>query len=187
MLRNRFSTSFSVAPVGGHLTLGKKLKTTNVNQSEFDDITRSFVGLELSRPWRGHGTALFSEVGPLLHTYERTKRPRAERGLEFSWSWRVESARSILFGSSSSDRRIARGVDSLAGLTIEGISLVGRLPELCVKLSGGLWIASYSASETQPDWSIFLSDGTWLTIRRGRVVREAATHESTQMKKPNKA
>jgi len=158
-----------------------------VNQSEFDDITRSFIGLELSRPWRGHGTALFSEVGPLLHTYERTKRPKAERGLEFSWSWRVESSRSILFGSSSSDRRITRGVASLAGLTIEGISLEGRLPELCVRLSGGLWITSYAASETQPDWSIFLSDGTWLTVRRGRVVREAPTRESTQMKKPNKA
>jgi hypothetical protein len=163
-----------------HLTLCKKLKTTNVNQSEFDDITRSFIGLELSRPWRGHGTALFSEVGLLSHTYERTKRPKAELGLEFSWSWRVESARSILFGSSSSERRIARGVDSLAGLTIEGISLAGRLPELCVQLSGGVWITSYSASETQPDWSIFLSDGTWLTVRRGRVVREAPTQKSNK-------
>jgi hypothetical protein len=151
-----------------------------VNPSEFDDITRPFIGLELSRPWRGHGTALFSEVGPLLHTYERTKRPKAERALEFSWSWRVESARSILFGSSSSDRRISRGVDSLAGLTIERISLAGRLPELCVQLSGGLWITTYAASETQPDWTIFLSDSTWLTVRRGSVVREGPTRESCQ-------
>jgi len=159
--------------------LGKKLKTKTVNQSEFDDITRSFIGLALSRPWRGHGTALFSEVGPLFHTYERTERAKAERGLEFSWCWRVESSRSILFGSSSGDRRITRGVASLVGLTIEGISLEGRLPELCVQLSGGIWITSYAASESQPGWSIFLSDGTWLTVRRGKVVREAPTHEST--------
>lgn len=143
-----------------------------MNQSEFDDLTRSFIGLELSRPWRGHGSALFAEVGPLSHTYERTNNPKAERGLDFSWSWRVESSRSILFGSFSSDRRINHGVASLAGLTIKGISLCGRLPELCVRLSGGRWIASFAASDSQPDWSIFLSDRSWLTVRRGTVVRE---------------
>ncbi len=143
-------------------------------------MTQSFIGLQLSRPWRGHGTALFSEVGPLLSTYEHSKRPKAERGLDFSWSWRVESLRSILFGSSSSDQRVTRGVASLTGLTIEGISLEGRLPELCVQLSGGIWITSYAASETRPDWSIFLSDGSWLTVRRGKVVREVKTAQDAK-------
>ena len=149
-----------------------------MNQSEFDDLTRSFIGLELSRPWRGHGSALFAEIGPLSQTYERTNHPKAERGLEFSWCWRVESSRSILFGSSSSDRRITHGVASLAGLTIEGISLCGRLPELRVQLSGGRWITSFAASESQPDWSVFLPDGSWLTVRRGTVVREAEKNQN---------
>lgn len=144
-----------------------------MNQSEFHDLTRSFLGLEFSRPWRGHGTALFIEVGPLLHTYKRTNHPKADRGLEFGWCWRVESSRSILYGSSSGDRRINNGIASLAGLTIEGISLRGRLSGLCVHLSGGRLVTSFEASESQPDWSVFLTDGSWLTVRRGTVVREA--------------
>lgn len=148
-----------------------------MNRSEFDDLTRSFIGLELSRPWRGDGSALYAEVGPLSHTYKRTNHPKADRGLEFSWSWRVESSRSLLFGSSSSDRRITHGVASLAGLTIEGVSLCGRLPELCVRLSGGRWITSFAASESQPDWSVFLPDGSWLTVKRGTIVREAAKNQ----------
>ncbi len=149
-----------------------------MNQSEFDDLTRSFIGLELSRPWRGHGSALFSEVGPLTQAYEHTNRPRAERGLEFSWCWRVESLRSILFGSYSSDRRINHGVASLAGLTIEAISLCGRLPELCVRLSDGRWVTSFATSESQPDWGVYLPDGSWLTVRRGTVVREAEKNQN---------
>lgn len=143
-----------------------------MNQSEFNDFTRSFVGLELSRPWRGHGSTLFAEVGPLTQAYERTNHPKAERGLDFGWSWRVESQRAILFGSYSSDRRITHGVAALHGLTIESISLHGRLPELHLRLSGGRWLTTFNASESQPDWTVFLPDGSWLKIRRGTLVRE---------------
>ncbi len=141
-------------------------------QSEFDELTRSFIGLQLSRPWCGHGSALFAEVGQLSRTYSRTKHPKAERGLEFSWCWRVESQRSILFGSSSSDRRINHGIATLQGLTIQAISLCGRLQELHVELSGGRWLTSFATSESQPDWTVFLPDGSWLTVRRGTIVRE---------------
>ncbi len=143
-----------------------------MNQSEFYVLTRAFIGLELSRSWRGYGSALFAEIGPLSHTYEFTNHPKAERGLEFSWCWRVESQRSILFGSNSSDRRINRGIASLEGLTVEAISLCGHLPELCVRLFGERWITSFAALQSQPDWSVFLPDGSWLTVRRGIVVRE---------------
>ena len=143
-----------------------------MHHAEFDELTRSFIGLPLSRPWRGSGSALFTEIGPLSRTYPRSNHPKADRGLEFSWSWRVESVRSILFGSSSSDRRINSGIQRLEGLIIERIALCGRLPEIHVELSGGRSIRSFAASGTQPDWTVFLADGSWLTVRRGTIVRE---------------
>ena len=141
-----------------------------MNQSEFDDLTRSFIGLELSRLWRGHGTALFAEVGPLSRTYSRSGCPKADRSLDFCWCWRVESQRSILFGSYSSDRRINHGIASLQGLIIEGISVCGRLPELRVQLSGGRWVSTFATQESQPDWTVFLPDESCLTVRRGAVI-----------------
>lgn len=141
-------------------------------RTAFDELTRSFIGLQLSRPWRGCGSALFAEVGPLSLTYPHSNHSKAERGLEFSWSWRVESERSILFGSSRTDCRINQGIKSMESLVIESIYLCGRLPELHVQLSTGRWLCSFAACESQPDWTVFLPDGSWLTVRRGRVVRE---------------
>ncbi len=152
-----------------------------MNQSEFDDLTRSFIGLELSRLWRGHGTTLFAEVGPLSRTYSRSGRPKADRSLDFSWCWRVESQRSILFGSFSSDRRIKHGIASLQGLFIEGISVCGRLPELRVQLSGGRWVSTFATQESQPDWTVFLPDASYLTVRRGTVIRADPSQQISQM------
>ena len=143
-----------------------------MRQQEFDDLTRPFLGLPLSRLWRGYGSALYVEVGPLSLRYPRSNHPKAERSLEFGWTWRVETSRSILFGSSSSDQRISQGLKPLENLVIEGISLGGRLPELHLKLSGGRWLSSFAASESQPEWTVFLPDGSWITVRGGRLKRE---------------
>ena len=144
-----------------------------MNQSEFDDFARSFIGLELSRLWRGDYTALYAEVGTLSH--DRRGHLRADRNLYFSWSWRVESQRSILFGSYSSERRITHGIASLQGLVIEGISICGRLPELCVRLSGDLWISTFATDESQPDWTVTFPDRYCLNVRRGTVIHVDAT------------
>ena len=139
---------------------------------EFEPLTRSFVGLEISRPWRGIGSALFVEVGPLIQAYERTGHKKAERGFDFGYSWRVEGERSVVLGSFSNDQRINRGIDALKGFTILDIEVTGRLPELYVQLSNDRWIHSFAATDGQPEWTIFLNDRSWLTVKRGRIVRE---------------
>ena len=139
---------------------------------EFESLTRSFVGLDVTQPWRGYGSAFFMEVGPLTQVYERTGHKKAESGFDFGYSWRVEAHRSVLFGSFSSDQKINRGITTLEGFTILDVKATGRLPELCVQLSSGRWIHSFATTEGQPEWTVFLNDRSWLTVKRGRIVRE---------------
>jgi hypothetical protein len=146
-----------------------------ITKEEFEQTTRRLVGLPISRPWRGIGTAFYAEIGPLTQTYKRTGHTKADRGLDFSYCWRVEGQRSVLFGSFSGKQKIQHGIESLTGLTILDITVTGRLPELCVQLSDGRWIHSFATSEGQPDWTVFLPDGSWLTVTRGRVVVERGT------------
>ena len=141
-----------------------------MTKEEFEQTTRCLVGLPISRPWLGIGTAFFLEIGPLTQAYKRSG-PKADQGLDFSYGWRVEGPRSVLFGSSSGKQKIQRGIESLTGLTILDIATIGRLPELYVQLSNGQRIFSFASSEGQPDWSVFLNDGSWLMVRRGRVTK----------------
>ena len=146
-----------------------------VSPSEFKTIVEPLIGLSVSRPWRGHGAALFMELGPLTGTYPGSGRPKADAGVAFDWCWRVESYGAVAFGSSSGDRKIDHGILSLEGAFIECITIVGRLPELSVQLSDGRWIQSFAAAEGQPGWSLFLNDQTWLGVNRGVVYRGTKT------------
>lgn len=113
------------------------------------------------------GTLRTRNKGERTHT-------RGEAGVMIQWSWRVESQRAVRFGSWSGERRMTNGIHSLQGRRVEGIALCGRLPELSVALSGALWLHSFTTVEGQPEWTLFLLDGSWLTVRRGCVVRERA-------------
>ena len=144
-------------------------KSKPITNAEFLQMTRCLVGLPISRPWQGYGTAFFAEVGPLTHTYKRTEHAKADLGLDFGYGWRVEGQRSILFGSFSGRQKIHNGIESLTSLKIIDITVSGRLPELCVQLSDGRWVHSFATSEGQPEWSVFLNDSSWLTVKRGRV------------------
>ena len=86
------------------------------------------------------------------------------------WSWRVEAARSIRFGSWSGEQRITNGVRSLAGASIADITLSGRLPELTVALSNRRWLQSFMTAEGQPGWVVFLPTKRWLCVERARLV-----------------
>lgn len=55
--------------------------------------------LPVSHVWRGHGSALFIELGELAPTRRRDGSPghsEGEIGLMVEWSWRIEDERSIL-------------------------------------------------------------------------------------------
>lgn len=145
-----------------------------ISHMEFASLIHPLVNLRVSRPWRGYGSALFLELGR-LH-----KEPLA-RGKEYSlkgqatvmiqWSWRIERQGSIVLGSWSGERKMTNGIAQLKDRVVTAIALEGRLPELNLALSDGLWVHSFMTHEGQPEWTIFLFDGSWVGISRGRLYR----------------
>jgi hypothetical protein len=145
------------------------------SEEEFVALTRSLIGLAVSHAWRGHGTAFFLEFGALTPPGPRGNNPKGEAGLMVEWSWRVESSRSVQFGSWSGNLKMDNGIRTLIGRSVEEISLVGRLPELYIHLSAGRWVHTFMTREGGPEWTLFLQDASWITLRNGRAVREHAT------------
>ena len=139
-----------------------------ITPSRFADLTRPLVGLPVSHSWRGFGSAIFLELGALKSTGEG-REPRGRVSVMLQWSWRVESARAIRFGSWSGERRITNGVQSLPGRRVVDVGVTGRLPELVIALSDGLWVHSFMTAEGQPEWTVFLPDGGWLHVVRGQL------------------
>jgi hypothetical protein len=159
---------------GKRLTPGRPA----ITREQFHALTRPLVGLPVSHTWRGAGSAIFLELGTLRHETVMTRRGEhtsihGEVALMLEWSWRVESSRTIRFGSWSTEPRITHGVRALQGHTVADVSVTGRIPELVLALDRDRWIHTFMTAEGQPAWAVRLCDDSWLAVERGRIVREA--------------
>ncbi len=151
-----------------------------ITPPEFRSRVGEIIGLRVTRPWRGYGSALFLELGKLteMRLGPTPRHPEGRISLKgqatvmIEWSWRVERKRSIAFGSWSTDRKMNAGIRRLKGARVTAISIEGRLPELLVTLTEGLWVHAFSTVEGQPEWAMFLPDGSWLKVERGTLCRE---------------
>ena len=85
--------------------------------------------------------------------------------------WRIEKQRSILCGSTSSERRWLRVLESLKGLIVTDLQLFGRLSELDIAFSNGLHLLSFVTSESQPEWAVICRNplGKTLCVKRGKL------------------
>lgn len=114
--------------------------------------------MPVSHVGRGHGSALFIELGALA---PRTRRdgsagePGGEVGLMIEWSWRIEDGQSIACGSWSDEDLWSPTFARLIGRMVENVSTFGRLPEVMVRLSGDLHVASFMTAEGDPAWTLF--------------------------------
>ena len=146
-----------------------------VDNINFERLVFPTLGLSITHPWRGVGSAIFLELGPLKRV-PRIRVPGHDlKGLAtvmIEWGWRVERPRSIEVGSWSTDRKIDVGIRRLKRLKVESIKVEGRLPELTIGLSDGRWLRTFMISDSQPSWVLFLPDGSWLHVERGMVIRE---------------
>ena len=151
-----------------------------VTPEDFHALTRPLIGLPVSRVWRGYGTAVFFELGNLTE-HTRTRKDGSTRTthwgqatIDLEFSWRVERLRSVYFGSESGSKRIDNCLNKLQGLEVMDVTIQGRLPELVVQLSGGLWLQSFSTWEGQPEWTVFFNEGAehcrWLMSKNGKIV-----------------
>ena len=163
-------------------------KTTRqkVTPEQFEAFTRPLIGLPISRTWRGHGSAIFLEMGQLSERVRLRKdgSQRITHWGEFTvmieWSWRVERARSVSFGSWSTTQIITNRLSKLQGLEVVQVAIEGRLPEITLQLSGGHWLRSFTTTQGQPRWCLFFnnsfnSEGTikWIHVENGGLWKQA--------------
>jgi hypothetical protein len=92
--------------------------------------------------------------------------PRGELGLMIQWSWRIENTVSILCGSWSEEQLWKPTFDLLRNKTVVDLSVVGRLPEIVVALTKGLYVSSFMTAEGDPQWSLFDRRGGTLRMLR---------------------
>lgn len=142
-----------------------------VSPLEFQHLTESIVGQRVSRPWSATGSVLFAEVGKLRHAAQI--RLGIYR-LGFGYDWRVEGPSYIAFESSAPRMQLRRDIKALQGLRIEGIALVGNVPELIIRLTSDLTVWTLSR-EGSPTWSVRLADNSWLGVTEGLLVRRMAS------------
>jgi len=124
----------------------------------FECLHEAACGLAVSHVWRGHGSALFVELGALTSTPRRDGSPgeaKGEIGLMIEWSWRIEDGRSIACGSWGDEDLWELTFARLVGRRVQGLSLVGRLPEVVLSLAGDLHVASFMTADGDPAWTLF--------------------------------
>ncbi|WP_139069775.1 hypothetical protein [Tardiphaga robiniae] len=118
----------------------------------------AMIGLPLSHVWRGGGSAIFLQFGRLTprtrHSGEAGN-PTGELGLMIQWSWRIENTASILCGSWSEEHLWAPAFDLLRNKVVVDLSVVGRLPEIVIALTEGLYVSSFMTAEGDPQWAVF--------------------------------
>jgi hypothetical protein len=145
------------------------------------------VGLPVSHLWRGYGSAIFLEFGRLTPS-TRIRRdgtahnPRGEFGLMIQWSWRIENTASILCGSWSEEPLWEPAFDLLRNEAVVELSVVGRLPEIVVALTGSHYVSSFMTAEGDPQWSLFDRRETTLrtlSVQQGRLKLDVDRSPST--------
>ncbi|WP_244480406.1 hypothetical protein [Rhizobium sp. Root1220] len=134
----------------------------------------------MSSIWRGHGSAIFLELGQLHPVRRRDGSSGSLTGdytVMLEWSWRIENRTSILGGSWSDEEGWDTLFKSLMGQTVQDISVFGRLPELSLALSGEKYVVSFMTAEGQPAWSILRRTGSddqspSLSVADGKIVAD---------------
>jgi hypothetical protein len=144
-------------------------------QQKFVEMTTGLIGIPVTHIWRGHGSAIFIELGELkpgrLLQNGTSGNPEAPFGLTIEWSWRIEGKRRIWCGSWSDESRWPRAFASLLGSKVASISFFGRLPEIDLGVSNGLHIVSMMTAEGDPRWVLSErgTPGQAFMIKAGRL------------------
>lgn len=152
----------------------------------FEKCRSALISQPLSAVWRGHGSAIFLEFGRLSPQAKRDGSVGDLQGdctVMIEWSWRIESEDAILCGSGSEEEDWEKVFKSLIGCKVQDVSLYGRLPELLIALTGGLYVSSFMTAEGQPAWTIFggvgEQDKSGCIAVRGGKVYEGSAMETT--------
>jgi hypothetical protein len=153
------------------------MKTDSENGGpDFKAFSLPLIGLPVSSVWQGHGSAIFLEFGILQPPHQRSDgspgHPCGEWTLMIEWSWRIEGKRRIWCGSWSDEKRWPRTFARVQGARVASASLFGRLPEISLGLSNGLYVVSMMTAGGDPAWALIKheqEDATSIHVRAGRL------------------
>jgi hypothetical protein len=145
--------------------------TTNrdITLAEFNVAVRPLIGLPVSLPWKGYGSAVFLELGRLTAPSPRGVHECGEACIFVEWDWRVEQETTILYGSSNSRPKIQEGIAGLAGTSIENVAAAGSVPELEITFANGQRLRSMAMVSGDPRWNLRLLDHNWISCEGGRL------------------
>ena len=140
-------------------------------------LLQSILGMQISQVWRGHGSAIFLDFGPLSRRKTKKPRPLALEGdatLMIEWSWRIEQPRSILCSSWSDERQWNKAFAQILNATVSRVECFGNLSKISISLSNGLRVVSLMTAEGQPSWALILKQlhAKSVDVSRGRLVVE---------------
>ena len=136
----------------------------------------SLVGHPVSHVWFGDYSALYLEVGELTPSKLIGRdgslgNPRGDFTVCAGFDWRIERLRSV-YGSRDCTRKRQRSITSkLLGTMVTSATVYGRLPELQVGFSSGMWLITFGLGRGDPDWSVSFRRPSILHLctRNGRL------------------
>lgn len=155
------------------------------NLTELSDQLQALVskllGMKVAHPWLGYGSAIFLELGN-LHSEKTIRNPKWDACIAISWDWRVERHGSTLFGSDDSAPKMERGLQRLAGLSVQSISMMSDAPELSLMFSDGYRLRTMLMTSGDPEWYIRRIQGDYVYVVDGRlIVSETGAEKSDEL------
>ena len=123
------------------------------------DFTWDLIGLPITHVWRGHGSAIFLKFGEstpskLVRKDGSPGNPKGQFGLMIDADWRLEQDQSILCGSTSDDQSIDAQLLLLQGLLVKKADLLGRLPELSLRLTTNIYVVTFKSDDDSSQWAL---------------------------------
>lgn len=148
------------------------------------EFTAALVGLRVSRPWKGYGTAIFLELGELSEV--RSLRGGSVTGqacISIEWDWRLELGSSVVAGSSDSGPAIHECLKLLRDAAITSIEIAGLVPEIAVRFSTGHVLRSMAMVRGDPQWSIRIEKDSWLYVKDGDLFVGNGVEDTSESEK----
>ncbi len=143
-----------------------------------EELLSKMIGMSVSHVWFSDYSVVYFELGVLTPSEMKRRdgslmNPRGQMAIYAGFDWRIERPQSVFCSRDSSKKQRVSACQSLVGTQITEAMLYGRVPELSVGFSSGLWLATFSLSRGDPEWTVSFKDlGIHLSIKRGRLTIE---------------
>ena len=161
-----------------------------ITSEELNEYFKPLIGLPVSRPWLGHGSPIFLDLGKVsTETHGNINFEKGDFGVQIDWDWRVEDKTEILFGSSDFRKYIENRLGSLRGVNVISMTVSGVIPEITITFSNGYILKSMSMCGGNPQWSVCVNDDNYVWWENGSYFFGDGAEEvlNTELKSINRS